>query len=167
TPCTPPEDGSALPDGLEISLEVLAELGMPERVFDRCAQIPDLAAAVVARAAEAVNVNGLVLEQRGDPVGQLNLTAGPLPGRLELVEDRRRQDVAADDGERRRRLIRGGLLDDLLDALPPVRIRRDADDAVAARLVSRHGFDTEHAAAVLQELVVHLLEARHFAVDQV
>src|SRR5690606_26667193 len=147
--------------------EVLAELRMPKRVLHGRPQISDLAAAVVAGAAEWVDVDGLVLEQLRDTVGELNLAAGAAFRPLELVENSRRQDVTADDGERRRRLLRLRLLDDLLDALTSVGIGRDADDTVAPRLIARHGLDAQHAVAVLPKLVVHLLEARHVAVDQI
>src|SRR5690606_31375473 len=158
---------STFQDALQIGLEILAELGMTQRILDGCAQIADLAAAVVASPAERPDIDRLVLEQRRDTVGQLDLAAGAAAGALELVEDRRRQDIAADDGEIRRRFLRARLLDDLLDTLAAGCIGRDAYDTVIARLVTWNGLHAEHRAAVALELVVHLLQARHIAVDQV
>src|SRR5690554_5502163 len=131
SPLSRDDDASTLPHGGEIGPEVLAELRMPKRVLHGRPQISDLAAAVVAGAAEWVDVDGLVLEQLRDTVGELNLAAGAAFRPLELVENSRRQDVTADDGERRRRLLRLRLLNDLLDALTSVGIGRDADDIVA------------------------------------
>src|SRR4051812_36383419 len=52
---------------------------------------------VVPGALELVRVHGLLGHQRLDRVGQLNLAPGATLGLLELVEDLRRQYVAADD----------------------------------------------------------------------
>src|SRR5690606_37513106 len=97
------DQDSAFPDALQICAEVLAELGMPQRVLDRCAQVADLAAAVVTPAVEGPDVDWLVGEQRGDAVSELNLAAGAAPGALELLEARGRPHVAGDDRETRRR----------------------------------------------------------------
>src|SRR5690606_3404471 len=138
-----------------------------QRILDGRAQVPDLAAAVIAPAVERPDVDGLVGEQRGNAVRELNLAARAAPGMLELLEDRRRQHVAADDSEIRRRFLRPRLLDDLLDALASGPVRHDSDDAVAAGLIAGHRLDAEQRAAVLLKLVVHLPEARNVAVDQI
>ncbi len=141
-----------LPDVLQIGAEARAELRMAQTVLDRRAQIADLAAAVVADAGERQHVHRLVRHQGRDTVRQLDLAAGTALRALELREDGRRQDVAADDGEIRRRVGRLRLLDDARDALRAARLLLHGHDAVAAGLIARHRFDAEHARAVLLEV---------------
>src|SRR5258706_202721 len=96
-------------------------------------------AAVVARALELVAVDRLLLHEGFDRVRQLDLAAGAARGRLELVEDLRRQDVAPDDGEVRWSVCRRGLLDEPGDLVQPAMVqtaldRLPADYPVALRV---------------------------------
>src|SRR5205807_546624 len=70
-----------------------------ERVFDGRLQIAELAAAVVALAAEAIGVDRLLAHERRDAVGELDLAAGARADALQMPEDRRGEHVAADDRE--------------------------------------------------------------------
>ena len=63
---------------------------MAERVLDRRLQVAELAAAVVALAAEAIGVHGLLAHERGDAVGELDLAARAAADALQVLENRRR-----------------------------------------------------------------------------
>ncbi len=70
-------------EGPELGAEVVAVQGQ----LDRGPQVVELLADVVATVGEAVAVDGLVVEQQGDGVGELDLAAG---AGLDAVERRRR-----------------------------------------------------------------------------
>src|SRR4029450_11787303 len=97
-------------------LQVRPELGRQlrplQRQLDRRLEPAHRRPAVVGRALELVAVDRLLLHQRLDGVRELDLAAGALLGLLELVEDLRREDVAADDRQVRRRILRLRLLDE-------------------------------------------------------
>src|SRR5690606_9340985 len=111
-----PARDELLEPGGEVRAEVLAVDGE----LDDGLEVVELVPGVVAAAAEDDAVDAAALA-RGHPgeglqgVGQLDLVAAARLGPLEDVEDRRGQDVAADDGEVRGRLLGGGLLDELGD----------------------------------------------------
>src|SRR5690606_18119999 len=67
-----------------------AQLLVVQRVADRRLHQADVGAAVEARAAEAVGIHLLFLQQPGNRIGQLDLAAGARPGRLRQLEDARR-----------------------------------------------------------------------------
>src|SRR5580658_1262718 len=139
---------------------------MAESEFDRRLQIAELAAAVVALAREAVGVHGLFAHERGDAVSELNLTARAAADALEMLEDRGREHVATDDGERRGRSRGLRLLDDAADATRRGLVGLDLDDAVLLRVLARNHFDAEHARAFGFVHIRHLLEAAHLAANQ-
>src|SRR5688572_10207369 len=85
-------------------------------------EVIELASAVVAHALELVGEHVLLLEQRGDGVGQLDLAAGSRGLVLEVVKDARREYVAAYDAQPRRRLVRIGFFDDTADAMRRARL---------------------------------------------
>jgi hypothetical protein len=105
------------------------------RVLDRRLQVADLAAAVVAFTGEGVGDDGFLCQQRRDGVGELNLAAGAGLGLFQLLEDRRRQQVAADDGEVGRGILRFRLLDDGDHPQGAVRLLLGLDDAVLVGFV--------------------------------
>jgi hypothetical protein len=86
--------------------ELPAQLGVLEGELDRGLEVAELRAAVVPLALERIGKDGLVREQRGDAVGQLDLAARTAPRLLELVVDTRREQVTADNREVRRRVRR-------------------------------------------------------------
>ena len=134
--------------------KLVAELRMAQTVLDRRAQVADLAAAVVADARERQHVHRLVGEQARDAVRELDLAAGAALRALELREDRRRQDVAADDREVRRRVLPASASRRCASTrCAPRLLGLHGDDAVAAGLLVRHGLDAEHARAVLLEVL--------------
>ena len=65
--------------------------------LDRRPEVVDLHADVVAALVEGVAVDALGLGQDGEGVGQLDLAAGARLDPGQVLEDQRRQDVAADD----------------------------------------------------------------------
>ena len=73
---------------------------MLEAELDGRLEVAELGAAIVARAFERVGIHSLVAKQRGDAIGELDLAARPASRALELLVDRRRQDLASDDRER-------------------------------------------------------------------
>src|SRR4051812_17406383 len=90
----------AAPSELE-TLQIIAErgteVGSRERDLDRSAEPAHRRPGVVASPLELVAEDLLLLHERRDPVGQLDLAVGATLGLLELVEDLRGQDVATDD----------------------------------------------------------------------
>src|SRR5688572_6432982 len=158
---------STLPDVLQIRAKARPELRVSQAVLDGGAQITDLATAVVTDARERQHVDWLVREQARDAVGELDLSSCTALRTLELGEDVRRQYVAANDGEIRRRI--GGLrfLDDPRDALSTAGFLLDRDNAVTTGLIGGYGLDTEHAGAVFLEMFAHLLEAADLAVNEI
>ena len=143
--------------------EILGELRMLETEVDGRLEIAELAAAVVAAALERVGEHALVGEQPRDAVGQLDFAAGAGGHRAQVIEDARRQHVAADDRQRRRRRSRLGLLDDPRDRRHTTADGPGLDDAPAADVVRRHRHDADHRAILALRNLGHLLHHRHFA----
>ncbi len=98
-------------DRAQVVGERLREIGPAQREIDDGLQEPELVARVVADAVDVAAVDRPILQQPAQAVGQLNL-AGAIAGRrFERGEDVRREDVAADDREIRRRFLARRLLD--------------------------------------------------------
>src|SRR5881296_2418063 len=102
--------------GLKILAERLAKIVPAQGKFHRRLQEPQLVARVIAIAFETVGVDGPAAQQLLEPVGQLNLPARPRLDMSEALEDLRRQDVASDDREIRRRFRRLGLFHHVADS---------------------------------------------------
>src|SRR3984957_17556149 len=136
---------------LQVAAKILAQRRMRQRQFDRRLQVAELAAAVEAPAGETMRIHRLMLEQARDTVGQLDLPAGALADVFELIEDPRRQHVAADHRQRRWGHCGLGLLDDAADAAHGAVAGLDLDDAVFIGIALRYLLDPEHAAAALGE----------------
>ena len=84
-----------------------------QRVLDRRLDQSDLGSAIESRALEAIGQHAILLcSNAAMRIGELDFAAGAWPGRLEQVEDPRTQDVAADHGQRARRDLGLGFLDD-------------------------------------------------------
>ena len=77
---------------------------MTQTVLERRLQVADLRAAVVAPSRQAHGEHALVREQRGDRVGELDLAARARHDLGQQLEDARREHVAPDDAEVRRRV---------------------------------------------------------------
>src|SRR5512142_1486062 len=101
--------GSTVPDEAR---ERLADLGMALAEVDGRFEVTELAAAIVAAPVEFVRQHALLAEEARDAVGKLDLAAGPGRHRAQVVKDPRREHVAPDHRERRRRLAGLRLLDD-------------------------------------------------------
>src|SRR5512132_764591 len=101
--------GMSAPAFLQKLRKILAHLRVAQSELDRRLQVAELAAAVVALAAEPHRQHALALEQRRDPVGQLDLAAASRLDRREHCEDRRREHVAPHHRERRRGVLGRGL----------------------------------------------------------
>src|SRR5260221_3279559 len=147
--------------------EGLADLRVAQAEFHRRLQIAELAATVVALAADVHGQHALPREQRADCVRQLDFAAAPRLGRREQLENRRCQHIAPDHGQRRGRILGRGLLHDGAD-------RRDlgfrfgrTDDAVAAGLLARHLLHAQQRAAFLFEAPGHTDERGRLRVDQI
>ena len=85
----------------------------------------------------------------------------------DLVEDARRQDVAAGHAQARRCVLGRRLLDDAVDVHQPLVDLGAGNDAVAARLLGRHLLHGDDRGAPLVVLLDHLLEHRRLADHQV
>src|SRR5690606_3103182 len=114
----------------QVGAEIVAELRVSQPVVDGRLEIAELAAAIEAQALELVPENGFLGQQPGDRVGQLDLAARAGPGFFQQVEYPRRQDIAADDRQVRRRVSRLRLLDDAAQAVQAGPEWLRVDDAV-------------------------------------
>src|SRR5918992_2131197 len=83
----------------EVATELPAELGAGEGELDGRLEPAHRRARVVADALEGIGVDVLLDHEGLDRVGELDLATGSARRLLELLEDLRCQDVAADDGE--------------------------------------------------------------------
>ena len=72
---------------------------MIKAIRDGSLQITQLAATVVANAAEVIGIHRLLLKQVCNGIGQLDFATGTPACRLELVEDLGCQQVGAHDCE--------------------------------------------------------------------
>src|SRR5262249_6397350 len=81
---------------LQILGEGPADLRVLHPQLDRRLQVAQLAAAVVALAADVHRQHALFLQQRRDRVGELDLPPASRLDRRQALENRRRQHVAAD-----------------------------------------------------------------------
>src|SRR3546814_9004954 len=99
----------------QIGAKIGLQLRMLEYEFDVRTQIAELGPAVVPHAFEFIGEHGLLVEHQADRVGQLDFATGAALRALQQLEDARCQDVAADNGEIARRVLRLRLLDHLLD----------------------------------------------------
>ena len=147
--------------------ELPAQLGVLEGELDRGLEVAELRAAVVPLALERIGEDGLVREQRGDAIGQLDLTARATTDGLELAVDRRGEHVTADHRKVGRRVLRLWFLDDAPDARNPLIHGIGRDDTVLVGFLGFHGLHAEHAAAVPFEHPRHLPETGFLGVDQV
>ncbi len=114
------------------------------------------AAAVEAAAAEAVGEHPAVLGLLLEGVGDLDLAPLARFGPAQPVEDIRREDIAADDGEVARRLLGSRLLHHLLDVVEAGFHLDTGDDAVLVGLRRVHLLDGDDAAPVLGIDLGHL-----------
>src|SRR6266850_3608362 len=91
--------------------KIVADLGMTQRVQHVRLKVAELGSAVVARALELVCQRALLVEERGNAVGQLDLAARSRSDLLEVTEDLRRQYVAPYHRKIGWRILRPRLLD--------------------------------------------------------
>src|SRR5690606_39187692 len=119
------------------------------------------ATAIEPLSLELVRQHATVLGLAHQCVGDLDFTALAGLGLLDQLEDVRRQDVAADDGEIGRRIFRLGLLDHVTDAVDVVADHLAGDHAVLAGLLRRDFLDRDDGAA---ELVVQLDHLRQYRI---
>ncbi len=140
---------------------------MAEGKLDSGLQVSELAAAVVALAREAVGVDGFFLHQRRDAVGELNLAARAVPDLLQVLENRRGQDITADDRQIGRRLGGFRLFNDAVHAAGGRLIRLYSDNAVLVGIGLRNDLNPEHAGTLRFVDVRHLPQAGDLALDQV
>src|SRR5690242_19117889 len=135
--------------------QVLPELGTGvrprERELDGRLEPAHRGAGVIAVALERVAEHALLVHQRLDGVGELDLAARAALRLLELLEDLGRQHVAPDHREVRRRVLGLRLLHQVRDAVRAVAAldRLARDDAVAAGLLARDLGDGDHRPVVL------------------
>src|SRR5215510_3143061 len=148
-------------------VERLTDLCVLASQRDRGLKVAELRAAVVAGAAEPVREHAFLLEERADRIGELDLAASAGSDPVELREDPRGEDVAADHREVRRRLLRARLLHDRLDRLQPIVDPRRLHDAVVHGLVVRHLLDAEDRAPLAPEYLHHLLHCWRRGVDEI
>src|ERR1700722_16370483 len=99
----------------------------------------ELVAAIEASPRGAQPVERLAVgDQRGEPVGELDLVAAAGLHVFEMPEHLGLDDVAADDRQVRWGLFRRGLFDDALGAHQAALVLDDVEHAVAALLLRGH-----------------------------
>ena len=140
---------------------------MLAREMEDGAQVARLVAGVVAHAVELDREDGALGEQAPQPVGQLDLAAPALPGLLQRAEDVGREQVPPDDGEVRRRVSRGGLLDEIGDPVDAPAESFGGDHSVAADRLARHPLDEQDRAVHLREHRQHPGQRGRVGVDHV
>src|SRR5688572_16114464 len=101
---------------IQIARERSADLGMAHAVFDGRLQVAELGAAVEAPPGKPNRERALGLQQLRDAVGELDLAARARRYLRQHLENAIGEDIAADDGEVRGRVLRRRLLDDAVDA---------------------------------------------------
>ncbi len=107
------------------------------------------------------------VQHRGYAVGQLYLPACSGLDLLEVVENFRCQQIAANHRKRGRCGLGRGLLDDAGNAMHAALPGLGFDDSVTRRFFSRHGLHREYGAALAGVDVHHLLHDRRITIDQV
>src|SRR6267378_409555 len=151
---------SALDTGSELRRKAHA-------VFHGGLEVTQLRAAVEAPAWQAHGEHALVRQQLRDGVGELDFPSSAGRQLAEQLEDARRQHIAADDRESRRRFGRPGLLDDAVDAGDVGAGALDGHDTVALRLVAGHFLDAEERGAFARKNLRHARHGRRLRVHQV
>src|ERR1700730_11085101 len=121
-------DGLAT-EAQQVLAKVLAQLRVAQGELDSGLQGSELAAAVIALAREAVGINGFFLHQSRDAVGQLDLATGAVADLLQVLENRRRQDIPAHDRQVGRRIGRLRLFNDAVHAAGGRLVRLHSNDA--------------------------------------
>src|SRR5277367_3188607 len=130
----------------------------PQR--DRRFEKAKLVAAIESPAGKAQPVKGLtVLDQPGERVSQLNLSAAAGFAAGKVLEDLRLYNIAADDRRCRRGHGRLRLFDDTARPHQPAVVGDDIEYAIAARLLARDFDDRGEVAAGLAIGVDHLRQA--------
>ena len=115
--------GACRSSDAEVGGELVRQIRPAQREVDHRLQEPELVAGVVADAFDLAGVDRPRLQQLAQAVGQLDLAGAIALGRGQRREDVRRQHVAADDRQVRRRLVARRLLDQiahLVDALAEI-----------------------------------------------
>jgi hypothetical protein len=140
---------------------------MLEAEVDSRFKVSELAAAIVAAPLERVGNHRLLRDEARDGVGQLDLAPCARRHRSQMMEDARRQHVAAHDRQRRRRRPRFGFLDSTQDRRDTSFCRTRFDDAPASDVLGWHRHHADDRAALPLRDLGHLLHHRDPGVDQV
>src|SRR5688572_3030215 len=154
-------------EALEVSAELVTEVRPGEGEIHRGLEKAQLVAGVVAPPLELQGVDRPLLPEGAQPVGELDLATRVRRG---LREDRKEvggEDVAADDGEIRRRIFGRGLLDQVQDLVDVAAERLRLDDAVAADLLARNAHDRDDGPVVPRVDLEELAHARGLGHDDV
>src|SRR6267378_2034819 len=151
---------SALDTGSELRRKAHA-------VFHGGLEVTQLRAAVEAPAWQAHGEHALVNQQLRDGVGELDFPSSAGRQLAEQLEDARRQHIAADDRESRRRFGRLGLFHDAVDAGDVAVHALDGDDPVALCLVAGHFLDAEERGAFARKNLRHARHGGRLRVHQV
>ncbi len=154
-----------------LGLEICPKLGREVRAFegevDGGLQKAELSAGVMSGAGEHAGVDRTFVYKAPQAVGQLDLTAGVLLDLLQGCEDIRRQDVASDDGEVRRRALGLWFLYQVADFEHAVADRFGVNNAVAAHSLASDALDEQNRPIELGEEVDHLFESWRVGIDHV
>src|SRR4030095_1176109 len=89
------------------------------------------------------------------------------PSGLELLENTRREDIAADNGKSRGCGRRFWLLDNTVDAAESTMRSATRHDPISIGLVARNLLDAENAPVMLLVDVRHLAQARNLGIDEI
>ena len=152
---------------LQPGAETFAHFGVLTGQVHRGLEEALFAAAIVTLALIAEREHALTAQQRGDGIGELDFTthAGLLTG--DFGKDAGGEDVAASHGQGAGSLFGRGLFDDGVD-IHHLRVDLGAgDDAVLARVFTRHVLHRQDAGTPFVELLHHLRHDGRLAHHQV
>ena len=112
-------------------------------------------------------MNGFLIHEACDAVGQLNFIPRTALRGPQLVEDSRRQQIAPHHGQIGRGVLGVRLLDDSGDPARAGWLLFHRNDAVTGRAFRRYGLHRKHTAAVTFEMTPHLRKAGRRTVDEI
>ena len=121
----------------------------------------------MANAFELEAVDGSLRQERLECVGELDLAFRVDSRLFHVLEDRRRKNVAPDDREVGRRLVRGWLFHESAHPMETLAFGRRRDDSVARDLVPRNAHHREDRSIHLLVHLDHLLNTGDVRIHEI
>ena len=152
----------------EVFPEFVFDLRVPEGMFDRRLDEPELTAAVVSFPNELQGHHLPVLQEASDAIGKLDLAVAVCIDVPQSVEDVWRQDVATDYAQVGRRLVGRRFFDDGFDlAYPIYQVGAGFDHAVFVGIPFGDGLDRQYGGMISFMNLDHLRDATGIGIDEI